>query len=123
MIKSNNMIDIKNLINEFRNETLLEKEKVFIDGKDKKKSVITGSKILTLALTKENIIYTIYHIEVCCDEEGETVKRYKIHQRKSLGFSIPLSFLVKREFEKSCTRNFNKCFNLIRSRFNDCSSN
>ncbi|WP_227505240.1 hypothetical protein [Acinetobacter baumannii] len=59
MIKSNNMIDIKNLINEFRNETLLEKEKVFIDGKDKK-SVITGSKILTLALTKENIIYTIY---------------------------------------------------------------
>ncbi|MDV7120450.1 hypothetical protein [Acinetobacter baumannii] len=36
MIKSNNMIDIKNLINEFRNETLLEKEKVFIDGKDKK---------------------------------------------------------------------------------------
>ncbi|EMH6933923.1 hypothetical protein V6V48_003635, partial [Acinetobacter baumannii] len=54
MIKSNNMIDIKNLINEFRNETLLEKEKVFIDGKDKK-SVITGSKILTLALTKENI--------------------------------------------------------------------
>ncbi|WP_228136263.1 hypothetical protein [Acinetobacter baumannii] len=61
MIKSNNMIDIKNLINEFRNETLLEKEKVFIDGKDKK-SVITGSKILTLALTKENIIYTIYQI-------------------------------------------------------------
>ncbi|WP_265735755.1 hypothetical protein [Acinetobacter baumannii] len=36
MIKSNNMIDIKNLINEFRNETLLEKEKVFIDGKTKK---------------------------------------------------------------------------------------
>ncbi|MCF4723622.1 hypothetical protein L1Y47_10150, partial [Acinetobacter baumannii] len=71
MIKSNNMIDIKNLINEFRNETLLEKEKVFIDGKDKK-SVITGSKILTLALTKENIIYTIYHIEVCRDEEGKT---------------------------------------------------
>ncbi|EOX4152750.1 hypothetical protein ACPINH_003368 [Acinetobacter baumannii] len=70
MIKSNNMIDIKNLINEFRNETLLEKEKVFIDGKDKK-SVITGSKILTLALTKENIIYTIYHIEVCRDEEGK----------------------------------------------------
>ncbi|ENR8096051.1 hypothetical protein ACQW4N_002632 [Acinetobacter baumannii] len=97
MIKSNNMIDIKNLINEFRNETLLEKEKVFIDGKDKK-SVITGSKILTLALTKENIIY---HIEVCRDEEGKTVKRYKIHQRKSLGFSIPLSFLVKREFEKA----------------------
>ncbi|MBP5807333.1 hypothetical protein [Acinetobacter baumannii] len=100
MIKSNNMIDIKNLINEFRNETLLEKEKVFIDGKDKK-SVITGSKILTLALTKENIIYTIYHIEVCRDEEGKTVKRCKIHQRKSLGFSIPLSFLVKREFEKA----------------------
>ncbi|EPK4156474.1 hypothetical protein LLH91_003916, partial [Acinetobacter baumannii] len=65
------------------------------------KSVITGSKILTLALTKENIIYTIYHIEVCRDEEGKTVKRYKIHQRKSLGFSIPLSFLVKREFEKA----------------------
>ncbi|VCX43612.1 hypothetical protein BANRA_03888 [Acinetobacter baumannii] len=99
MIKSNNMIDIKNLINEFRNETLLKKRKSLLMVKTK--SVITGSKILTLALTKENIIYTIYHIEVCRDEEGKTVKRYKIHQRKSLGFSIPLSFLVKREFEKA----------------------
>ncbi len=91
MSLSISMVEIKKLFQKFTNSTLNEDEKIYLNTADKK-VIFTASKIITLQLSKNHVVYTEYDI---ADKE-----KMKIACRETLGFSTSLGFLVKFHFAK-----------------------